>query len=662
MAPVRSPIDDYLHGLLERCRAQDGGAVADYIPELARVDPELTGICLATIDGHVYEAGDTHVPFTIQSISKPFAYAMALEDAGVAAVEAKIDVEPSGDAFNSISLDPVSGRPLNPMINAGAITSTSLVGGGGGAGGAGAGGGARISGEERLGRIVAGLSRFAGRPLAVDEEVAASESATGHRNRAIGWMLRSRGILDGDPDATLEVYFRQCAVGVDCRDLSLMAATLANGGVHPLTGERALAREHVQQVLSVMTTCGMYDAAGNWMVRVGLPAKSGVGGGILALLPGQLGLAVFSPRLDAWGNSVRGVFACGELSRDLDLHFLRASRPAHVAIAARHAVDREPSRRRRPAAERELLERVGRRGIVFELQGDVLVASAERIIRAVSTEPVDVAAIDLRDAEYVDPPSVRLLHATAARLREQGRELAFVERAGRDALGVGEATAASGEEAAGGADAAVDHCDFGGPSDPQIRSDRTISGAAGGAGAVRVFPDRDSASEWIEDRLLARHGGGGLGRAACSLDEHRLMRDLSGGQLAELAALLQPRAFTAGELIAGVGEQATEVFLLMRGELSTSVPLPDGGRRRLSTLTPGWTIGEMAVLGEGARTADTRGDTDGDLLVLAADDFHALADSNPALHAALLRNMLTGAYELAAQLTRELGRPSGAGG
>lgn len=628
---MRSPIDDYLHGLLERCRAQDGGAVADYIPELARVDPELTGICLATIDGHVYEAGDTRAPFTIQSISKPFAYAMALEDSGVAAVEAKIDVEPSGDAFNSISLDPVSGRPLNPMINAGAITLTSLVGGGG----------ARVAGEERLGRIVAGLSRFAGRPLAVDEEVAASESATGHRNRAIGWMLRSRGILDGDPDATLEVYFRQCAVGVDCRDLSLMAATLANGGVHPLTGERALAREHVQQVLSVMTTCGMYDAAGNWMVRVGLPAKSGVGGGILALLPGQLGLAVFSPRLDAWGNSVRGVFACGELSRDLDLHFLRASRPAHVAIAARHAVDREPSRRRRPAAQRELLERVGRRGIVFELQGDVLVASAERIIRAVLSEPLDVAAIDLRDAEYVDPPSVRLLHATAARLREEGRELAFVERAGRDALGVG---ATSGGAASDGA-----------------TNGAAAAGGGADADAVHIFPDRDSASEWIEERLLARHGGGDLSRAACSLDEHRLMRDLSGEQLAQLAALLQPRSFTAGELIAGVGGQATEVFLLMRGELSTSVPLPDGGRRRLATLTPGWTIGEMAVLGEGARTADTRGDTDGDLLVLAADDFHALADSNPTLHAALLRNMLTGAYELAANLTRELGRPSGAG-
>jgi glutaminase len=627
---ARSPIDGYLHELLARCREQDAGAVADYIPELARADPESLGVCLATIDGHVYEAGDTRLEFTIQSISKPFAYGMALEDAGAAAVEARIDVEPSGDAFNSISLDPDSGRPLNPMINAGAITSTSLVAG------------AAAAPEQRLERIVAGLSRFAGRPLAVDEAVAASESATGHRNRAIGWMLRSRGILDGDPDQTLDVYFRQCAVAVDCRDLSLMAATLANGGVHPLTGERALRRELVQQVLSVMTTCGMYDAAGNWMVGVGLPAKSGVAGGILALLPGQLGIAVFSPRLDAWGNSVRGVYACRELSRTLDLHFLRASRPAHVAIAARHAVDAEPSRRRRPAAQRELLERVGARGIVFELQGDVLVASAERVIRAVTHEPLDVAAIDLRDAEYVDQPSARLLRATAAHLREQGRELAFVERAGRDVLGArGRAAAADG--AAGGGAAA--------------------GGAAGGGGepAPLVFHDRDAASEWIEERLLARHGGAGLARAVCSLEEHRLTRGLTDDQLGRLAALLAPRPFAAGEALATRGEQATGVFLLMRGELRSSIPLPGGGSRRLATMTPGWTIGEMAVLGEGARTADTVADTDGDLLVLDAADFHALADGDPPLHAALLRNMLTGAYELAAQLTRELGRPSALG-
>lgn len=610
-------IDDHLRELLARCRSVEGGAVADYIPELARADPELCGICLATVDGHVYEAGDTRVPFTIQSISKPFAYGMALADAGVAAVEAKIDVEPSGDAFNSISLDPESGRPLNPMINAGAITATSLAG--------------------SLERIVAGLSRFAGRELAVDEAVAASESATGHRNRAIGWMLRSRGILDADPDALLETYFRQCAVTVDCRDLSLMAATLANGGTHPLTGERALDRRLVQQVLSVMTTCGMYDAAGNWMVRVGLPAKSGVAGGVLALLPGQLGIAVFSPRLDAWGNSVRGVFACQELSRDLDLHFLRATRPAHVAIAARHRVDLEPSRRRRPVAERELLQRVGAGGTVYELQGDVLVAGAERVVRALAVERPEVAAIDLRDAEYVDPPSARLLRATAARMAEEGRDLAFVERAGRDALGV----AGAGDAGAGDA-----------------------GGSASGAhapGGLPVFPDRDRATEWIEERLLVRHRGDRDGAAAVALADHRLARGLTADQLDRLARLLRPRPFAAGERIAAIGERATEVFLLMRGELSSSLPLADGGRRRLATLTPGWSIGEVAVLGEATRTADTDADSDGDLLLLAAADFHALATTDPPLHAALLHNMLAAAYELAADLTRELGRPGAAG-
>lgn len=623
-----SAVDDYLRELVARCRAVGGGAVADYIPELAGADPELTGICLATVDGHVYEAGDTRVPFTIQSISKPFAYGMALEDSGAEAVAERIDVEPSGDAFNSISLDPESGRPLNPMINAGAITATSLVGGGGGPGAvAGDPAAARAaSPQERLERIVAGLSRFAGRPLAVDDAVASSESATGHRNRAIGWMLRSRGILDGDPDSTLEVYFRQCAVNVDCRDLSLMAATLANGGVHPLTGERALERGLVQQVLSVMTTCGMYDAAGNWMVRVGLPAKSGVAGGILALLPGQLGIAAFSPRLDGWGNSVRGAFACAELSRDLDLHFLRATRPAHVAIAARHRVDREPSRRRRPTAERELLEQVGARGVVYELQGDVLVASAERVIRAVSGEPVEVAAIDLRDAEYVDRPSAALLRATVRRLRDAGRELAFIERPGRDALGAG----------AGGA------------------------GTTGDADLL-VFSDRDGASEWIEERLLARHGGAGLRPESVPLADHRLTRGLTAAQLDRLAALLRPRTFARGERIAAAGEEATELFLLMRGELSTSVPLPGGGRRRLATVTPGWSVGEMAVLGEAARTADTHADADGELLVLGARHFHALAAEDPPLHATLLRNMLVGAYELAAELTRELGRPGAAG-
>ena len=224
-----SPIDAYLARLHQDWLPDSSGAVADYIPPLALADPNSFGIAVTTTEGHSYEVGDSRVSFTIQSMSKPFTYGLALQDRGFEAVDAKVGVEPSGEAFNSISLAPGSGRPLNPMINAGAITSTSLVAG--------------ASAAEREGRVVDFYGRFAGRSLEVDMEVYESERDTGHRNRAIGHMLRAFGVLEDDPDEALDLYFRQCSVEVDCRDLSLMAATLANGGVHPLSGERMLERE-----------------------------------------------------------------------------------------------------------------------------------------------------------------------------------------------------------------------------------------------------------------------------------------------------------------------------------------------------------------------------------------------------------------------------------
>jgi glutaminase len=210
-----SPIDVYLARLHETWRADGTGAVADYIPPLALADPDSFGIAITTTEGHCYEVGDSRSRFTIQSISKPLTYGLALRDRGFDAVDAKVGVEPSGEAFNSISLAPGSGRPPNPMINAGAITSTSLVAG--------------ETAAERERRVVDFYGRFAGRSLAVDAEVYESERDTGHRNRAIGHMLRAFGVLEDDPEEALDLYFRQCSVSVDCRDLSLMAATLANG-------------------------------------------------------------------------------------------------------------------------------------------------------------------------------------------------------------------------------------------------------------------------------------------------------------------------------------------------------------------------------------------------------------------------------------------------
>ena len=296
-----SPVLRMLEGLLDRYRDCREGAPASYIPELANVDPDRFGICVATIDGHVYEVGDARHRFTIQSISKPFVYGLALDDHGSEVMARKVGVEPSGDAFNAISLRPEDGRPLNPMINAGAIATTGQV--------------RAADATERMSRILAMFGRYVGRPLDVDEAVYESEARTGHRNRAIGHLLRNYEVLTDDPTPTVDVYFRQCAILVDCRDLALMAATLANRGVNPLTGERAIKAESVDSVLSVMASCGMYDSSGGWIYEVGMPAKSGVGGGVLAVLPGQFGIGVFSPRLDRQGNSVRAVRVCADLSR-----------------------------------------------------------------------------------------------------------------------------------------------------------------------------------------------------------------------------------------------------------------------------------------------------------------------------------------------------------
>ena len=315
-----SPIQGLLAHLHEELSGLTLGQVATYIPELAKADPSWFGIVIATVDGKVYEVGTSRQTFTIQSISKPLVYGVALEDQGRERVRQAIGVEPSGDAFNSISLEPETGRPLNPMINAGAIATASLVAG--------------ATPEARLARLVDAISAYAGRPLAIDDAVFESERSTGHRNRAIGHMLRSHGIIEGDPDPVLDLYFRQCAVRVDAHDLALMAATLANGGVHPRTGERAVRAEFVGPMLSVMTTCGVYDFTGEWVYRVGLPAKSGVGGGIMAVLPGQLGIGVFSPALDERGNSVRGVKVCEAMSRELGLHFLQPPRLVSSTLRA----------------------------------------------------------------------------------------------------------------------------------------------------------------------------------------------------------------------------------------------------------------------------------------------------------------------------------------
>jgi glutaminase len=282
------------------------GEVADYIPELGKVSPDQFGIAVALESGELITAGDATNEFTIQSISKALTLAILLDLVGRGETYRAVGVQPSGDPFNSITLDPRTNRPFNPMVNAGAIAIAGRL--------------YETLGPSAFEQVLARMSAAAGRELRVDQTVFESERETGHRNRAIGHLLRAAEVFTVPVDDVLELYFRQCSVLVTATDLAIMGATLGNIGTNPITGKDVFGIQTVRETLSVMFTCGMYDGAGDWACQVGLPAKSGVGGGIMAVVNRQLGVGVLSPRLDAAGNSVRGKQCCIGLAEALGLH------------------------------------------------------------------------------------------------------------------------------------------------------------------------------------------------------------------------------------------------------------------------------------------------------------------------------------------------------
>jgi glutaminase len=301
-----SQIQQILDDICARYKGVDEGEVATYIPELGKADPSHFGICLATVDGRVFRAGDFDKEFTVQSMCKPFAFQMALEQCGREETFKRVGVEPSGDTFNSIELDAKTSRPFNPMVNAGAIAISSLI--------------KRDPVEAGIEAFLERMSEAAGRRLRIDQDVMRSEALTGDRNRAIAYLMRNVGIIDGCVHESLQQYFAQCSTLVTCEDMAMMAATVANMGRNPVTGRQVFDFQYLKYVLTVMFTCGLYDYAGGWAYEVGLPAKSGVSGGIFGVVNRQLGVAVYSPRIDAQGNSVRGILACKELASHLGLH------------------------------------------------------------------------------------------------------------------------------------------------------------------------------------------------------------------------------------------------------------------------------------------------------------------------------------------------------
>lgn len=284
------------------------GKLASYIPALLEANPNELGVCVVEMDGTQYYAGEFDKKFTIQSISKVISLILALKDNGRESVFKKVNVEPTGMGFNSIvNLEVVdSDRPYNPMINAGAIVTTSLIYGN--------------TVEEKTNKIIEFLKKVTNNnDISINEEVYQCEKATGNRNRALAYFMKSNGMLEGEVEDTLDVYFRQCSIEVTARDLAMFGIVLANDGITPWGNERLMSREICRIVKTIMVTCGMYDASGKFALHVGVPAKSGVGGGVMATVPRRYGIGLYGPSLDEKGNSIAGLHILKDLSDELDL-------------------------------------------------------------------------------------------------------------------------------------------------------------------------------------------------------------------------------------------------------------------------------------------------------------------------------------------------------
>jgi glutaminase len=597
-----SPIRSALCKIYREYRENFTGKVATYIPELAKVNPALFGIALATADGEIYEVGDSRHLFTIQSISKPFVYALALEDHGVEHVLKKIGVEPSGEAFNSIVFDERGNRPFNPMVNAGAIATTALIKG--------------ANHEERLRRLLGKFSDLCGRPVQIDHAVYRSERATGHRNRAIGFLELNAGMIAEPVDEHLDLYFEQCSIRVSARDLAVMAGTVANNGVNPLTGARAIDERYVKNVLAVMHSCGMYDYSGEWSYRIGLPAKSGVGGGIIAALPGQLGIGTFSPLLDTQGNSCRGIQVCEEISERFKLHMFDIRSTTSVAVRSTYRGDAVRSKLLRSNAELEILNQKARAICVYELQGNLFFATMERVLRQL--------AFDIDSAMYLIFDFKRVLE-----LDDCAQELL---------VQLNDTLAANGKKLF------LAHLP---QTDSKILQDKSTNGW----GTDAIFPDSDSALEWCESRLIfEEHPAMTRINEPVPVAAMDIVASLDGREMALLESVLVQRRYGAREKIIREGESADSLFLLAAGSVSVYLKLTNGTReKRVSSISPGLAFGELSLLDGRVRSADVVADVPVICYVLSTERLNALAMDYPEIRYKLILNI---AKELSTRLRR----------
>ncbi len=599
-----APVETFLRRAHAHTAPIQDGEVATYIPELGRADPSLFGLAIATVDGVTYAVGDADTPFTVQSISKPFMYGLALDQCGRKEVAKHVGVEPTGAAFNAVVFDEVNHRACNPMVNAGAIAVSALTTRG-----------CHYDTRRKTMRDL--FSRYAGRTLLIDESVFRSERATGERNRVIAALMRQAAMLEGDTEEILDLYFSQCSVLATCRDLALMAATLANNGVQPVTGERVLGHDHVIDVLTAMHSCGMYNYAGQWAQDVGIPAKSGVSGAIIGVIPGQMGLAVFSPRLDPFGNSVRGIAAFKHVIEALGMHVFRTRSRSEDVIRGERSGDSIRSKRQRSERERAVLAEQGGQIAVIETQGALSFGSTELLLRRIRemAETCKYIILDMRRVRVADVAAMRLIEIL---LQEGG--------ASRDKLLL------------------TDVAQLGPLADLHALIAENAVGSA-----PPLFSDCDAALEWCEDRLILERSPSEH-QLAFSLAQIDVFRGLSKADLKALESMARPFVFEPGRHILKEGDPAQLFFVIASGRASVLMPVDrskSARSTRIAAYSAGATLGEMALLDGGARSADVVADETVVCYGFSIEELVEFGNSAPQALNTIFRN-------LAADLTTRL--------
>ena len=538
------PIASFLKEVHDTSILNISGKNADYIPELSAADPNQFGIALTSSDGHIHEIGDSLNFFTIQSISKAFVYSLALELVGEQAVNEIIGVEPSGEAFNSIKFQD-DNRPFNPMVNAGAIACTALI--------------YSLEGANAFYRIQEIMGRFAGRNLHLDEKVFESENATGDRNRAIAWLLKNNKIMKTDVEKSLLTYFKQCSLQVSARDLSIMGATLACNGFNPVTKKRVISIGNAIKTMSIMASAGMYDYSGEWLYRVGLPAKSGVGGGIIAALPSQFGLGSFSPPLDQQGNSVRGIEVCKMVSSYYNLHILETEGNVEDVISASYDLQNVRSSTERQEHDIKILFKYGKNAYVLELTGSLNFIAIDYIIRQVNKHTAkEFIILSMRKVSRFSSGAEKMLEAFIQNIGNVNNKIIFSDI----------------------------------KFNSEIKSNILNSFKLNENISPRYFKETNEAIRWVEDKLLTKYASTKKSSKRVSLEKQLLLKGLSSIELEFLKTQLIVRKYEVDATIISKGDAADGIYFLRSGQVDISVKK----NQTLTTLNAGTCFGEFSLV------------------------------------------------------------------